>query len=290
MVIKMPTDDEGRLRALSALGMFHREYHFYRKLAFKTPDITPRVYFVETNAECTMGIIGLEDLSEMRTVRHGEALPMDDGVAGVKVLAKLHAQWWGRSDLDQHDWLMRPGLYFDGARAQQLTATAQAVVRDHGDQFSDGVIDVMRAFPSALPEIERRWASEPSTLCMGDAQGENMFFSGSGNDIRVRLIDWQTPTRSAGMLDIANFLVMTFEPEERRSIEDDLLAEYHSELIARGVCDYTFEQLETDFRWALFHPLIMMLRTVPLVGDRAVARIAPRLEALVDWGCVELLE
>ena len=289
MVIKMPTDDEDRLRMMSARGMFHREYHFYRKLASKMPDITPRHYFVETNAESTMGIIGLEDLSEMRTVRHGEAFPMDDAVAAVKALAKLHAQWWGRADLDQHEWLMRPGLYFDGEGMDQFTAAAQAVINDYGDRLSAGVVDLLRLLPGALPLIEHRWGSEPTTLCMGDAQGENMFFSGSGDDIRVRLVDWQTPTRSMGALDIANFLVMTFDPNERRSIEDDLLAEYHSELVARDVSNYTFEQLETDFRWGLFRPMIAMLRAKTLMGDRAIDGYGPRLDALVDWGCGELL-
>lgn len=289
MVIKMPTDDDKLLSFLSSRGMFHREYHFYRKLASKMPDITPRHFFVETNAESTLGIIGLEDLSEMRTVRHGESLPMDDAVAAVKTLAKLHAQWWGRSDLDQHDWLLRPGLYWDGENAEQLTMAAQAVISDYGDHLSAGVVDLLKMLPKALSAIEYRWGSEPTTLCMGDAQGENMFFSGSGDDVRVRLIDWQTPTRSMGALDIANFLVMSFDPNERRSIEDDLLAEYHSELVARGVSNYTFEQLETDFRWALFRPMIAMLRSKTLLGDRAIDRYAERLDALVDWGCVELL-
>ena len=82
---------------------------------------------------------------------------------------------------------------------------------------------------------------------------------------------------------------MTFDPNERRSIEDDLLAEYHSELVARDVSNYTFEQLETDFRWGLFRPMIAMLRAKTLMGDRAIDGYGPRLDALVDWGCGELL-
>lgn len=213
MVIKMPTTDPDRLSLLSKRGMFHREYHFYRKLASKMPDIVPRHFFVETNPEQTLGIIGLEDLSDMRTVGHGESMPMDDAVAAVKTLAKMHAQWWGRSDLDQYDWLMHPGVYFDGEDLDQMSGNARAVLGEFGDRLSPGVRKLLEMLPFALPAIEAQWGASPTTLCMGDARGQNMFFNGNGGDTHVRLIDWQTPTRAKGVLDTATFLVMTFDPE-----------------------------------------------------------------------------
>jgi len=291
MVIKMPTDDEDRLRMLSERGMFHREYHFYRKLASKMPDLVPRHFFVETNSEMTLGIIGLEDLSDMRTVPHGESIPMDDAVAAVKALAKMHAQWWNRADLDQYDWLMNPGVYFDGEDHAQFSEASRAVFDEYGDRLSPGVAGLLKALPGALPAIEQKWGTAPTTLCMGDARGQNMFFSGSGERTRCVLIDWQTPTRSMGVLDIATFLVMSFEPDERREVERELLFQYHSQLIAQGISDYSPRQFEIDFQWALFRPLIMMVRSVADLSFGAVAieRFGPRLEALVDWECGDLL-
>ena len=289
IVVKMPTDDEDRLRYLSGLGLFRREYLFYRNLASKMPEILPRIYFVATNADSTMGVIGLEDLGGMRTVPCGVSPSIGDAVSAVRTLARIHAKWWGSQDLLAYDWLMHPGVYFDGEDQAQLSANTQAVIDRVGDQLSSGVIRLLKGLPEALPAIEAKWGSGPTTLCMGDARGQNMFFDGSGDNIRTILIDWQAPLRSIGVLDMATFLVMTFPPDERRSIERDLLTEYDSELVTEGVSDYPMDQLENDFRWALFHPLITMVRAAPVLGDRAIARIGPQMEAMVDWDCVELI-
>ena len=73
-------------------------------------------------------------------------------------------------------------------------------------------------------------------------------------------------------------------------IEHDLIEIYYSELIERGVANYSVDQLEDDFRWALFHSMIMSIRLSVNMAEQPVLRFEDRLEALVDWDCMELLK
>jgi hypothetical protein len=292
IVVKMPTTDPDLLRCLTERGRIHREYLFFRHLASRIPNYVPRHYFVETNAKGTIGIIGLEDLSDWRTIPVGEEIADNDANSAIKTLAAIHAHWWNDARLDAYDWLMRPGIYFDGESQGQLAASGRTCFEKYSDLLSPGVSELLRRLPDALPEIVKHSSTGNLTLCSGDARGQNMFFTGEGESTRTVLIDWQTPSLTVGAADVANFIMATFDVEKRREIEGDLLRTYHAELITRGVTDYSSNELETDFRWSMFRQMIFMVRGAidTGFGEKAIFRFRDRLKMMEDWDCIELLK
>jgi hypothetical protein len=52
------------------------------------------------------------------------------------------------------------------------------------------------------------------------------------------------------VIDVAGCVRGQLEPDVRRTAESRLLRLYHSELVAHGVQDYTFEQCMADYRMA----------------------------------------
>jgi aminoglycoside phosphotransferase (APT) family kinase protein len=82
---------------------------------------------------------------------------------------------------------------------------------------------------------------------------DNLMF---GTDDVVAL-DWQTFAVGPPTRDVAYFLGTCLEPTDRRHIEEDLVAGYHTELVERGVTGYSLDQCFDDYRLAQLHGVMI---------------------------------
>ncbi len=203
----------------------------------------------------------LEDLSRLETLSQMDSCPRERAETIVRMLGAFHAQWWESERLRAASWLPSP---------QRQSALNAPLVEDGWAPFAERIVP--RVDPAFLPVGERlvrefgnifeRGAASAATLVHGDFRIENFLFGEAGSDIEVVFLDWQLAGYGSGLRDMAYFISQGFEPQERREVEDGLLARYHASLVEHGVKGYSLAQCRDDYRlgllWSLYAPIIGM--------------------------------
>ncbi len=194
----------------------------------------------------------LEDVTETHTDARDVVPTLDFGLALAEGLAALHARYWGAAGL--------AGL---GAAIHD-----PAHIRRFGDIGRPGIepvniyfaADLEPHWPALIEEIfdhlpgrlvRRAGDDSGFTLIHCDPNPGNIMVPRAG--IRpLYLIDCQPFDWSLihwlAAYDLAYLMVLYWEPDIRRSLEQPLLHRYLAELERRGVSGYSHEQLFDDYR------------------------------------------
>lgn len=247
IVVKLPSSFEENREQGVALGMFEAEVRFYNELG---PDATvglPAVYHAEIETGTADFVIIMEDLSELTMVNQSDGMNGEQALAAVKVLASLHATWWGKVEGGDLDWI--PDM--TGARIafvdQYLTQIFDTFKANFAAQLSTECLAVYEKFIGNYGKINQRIASRsPWTLAHQDFRVENVMFGPAGSD-QVVVIDWQGIGRGPGAYDLGYVLGGSMEPELRRQHETELVEAYHSRLLECGISGYSLAQLWDDY-------------------------------------------
>ena len=91
---------------------------------------------------------------------------------------------------------------------------------------------------------------KPHCFNHGDVKPANMFMM---PDNVPAFIDWQYTAVGKGCQDVLFMLVEGFEIEECRRLEPIAKEHYHAALVARGVTDYSRDDLDRDWKLACMH-------------------------------------
>ena len=141
-----------------------------------------------------------------------------------------------------------------------LTALVSTLLPGFLERYADTLApehqDVCRLFAEHLPAW-LRLRTGPRTATHGDFRLDNLLFQ-PGNP-RPVVVDWQTLAWGGGSADVAYFLGGCLTVEDRRAHESDLLTHYHESLSARGVTDYSLDQLREDYRRETFAGILMAI-------------------------------
>ncbi len=147
-----------------------------------------------------------------------------------------------------------------------------------------------RVFSSSLKPWLRLTDSRALTIIHGDAHAWNFLFPRNGAGATY-LIDWQTWHVDLGARDLAFFMALHWYPGRRRELETRLLQRYHARLLAKGIANYTFDDLWIDYRRCVVRNL-----TIPIIfwqrgmkPDGWWHRLECAVAAYRDLGCDELL-
>jgi len=121
-------------------------------------------------------------------------------------------------------------------------------------------------------EIRRQLLALPFTLCHGDYRLDNLFFGDPDTGALLTVFDWQYLTKGPGLaaLDLALLLMTSLEPEERRTMEADLLEHYCVGLSENGVA-LPFEQCCHGYKVGLYEmvgPLLHWGGSLDYSSDR----------------------
>ncbi len=107
------------------------------------------------------------------------------------------------------------------------------------------------------------------TILHGDSRIGNMMFPKSETEGRFVFIDWQAVRQGKGVYDLAYFLILSLSTQFRVEVENQCLDTYYNSLVAKGVSDYTKEELEDDYRYACL--CVLVLLSLPLLSGEASA-------------------
>ena len=223
-------------RFVLKIGGGQQEVYFYRELASRLPVDTPRVLDARMLDNGRAWLL----MEEIAGVKDGLAWDEADYKAVLAGMARLHAQFWTRTNLlDDCSWLWRP----DERSLQELVAA----------RSSDVATLTAAGLPEALPEVfgSERLAlathllEQPeklfgpllaagTTLVHGDYWFHNIQITGTG---RIVLVDWQDPQVWSGLWELAYFMNLLMPVaagvyREKLPVDEDLMIGWYADALA----------------------------------------------------------
>jgi len=235
------------------MGFYVREVSFYQQLASSIDIGVPQPYVADMEPGGAPFVLVMEEVTEARMIDQIEGASRDDAEVVLDAVASLHARFWDNDDLYALEWLppMNNDMY-KGAGALG-EANWPAFEQNWGPKLPATTLAAVNAFTPKYPDaLDFLYDFGTPTFAHTDCRAENYLFGGSAGDGVTTMLDFQLSTRHMGTFDLANFLGMSITTENRRAWEDDLIAHYHSALLAKGVPDsYTLDQCRTEYRYNL---------------------------------------
>ena len=267
LVGKFPSDDVTAATTGKEMGFYRAELMFYKELAHRTTINTPAVYVAELD-DTNNFVLLFEDLAPAVQGDHMTGCSVDDARLALTEAARLHAAFWNDHELEQQPWLYIP----EGAQGFYTTELMESsweyFEKTYAAQMDPDVIQLCDRFVRNhaswnAPRLKNRCFSH------NDFRVDNMLFGGD----RIAVVDWQTSNYLGAGMDVAYFLGSAFDRDTRRAVERDLLKEYHDDLCARGVGNYTFDELFDDYRHYSFAVIVVAVAATVIVkkterGDR----------------------
>ena len=248
VVVKLPSAFEGNRAQGIALGMYEAEVRFYTELGPRTPSGLPRIHHAAIVPGTADFVIVMEDLSHLTLVDQVAGMTVDQAAAAVRVLASVHAAWWGRVQTDELAWI--PSMVHDRIRMvdQLLPQVWPGFAATFGDALPAGGVELGERFSRSYFALQESFVTRPWTLAHQDYRAENMLFGDPAAD-EVVVIDWQGLGRGPGAYDVAYVLGGSLPVDERRTHERALVNEYAARLRSHGV-DYDATRVWDDYRYA----------------------------------------
>ena len=250
VVVKLPSSFEENRQQGVALGMFEAEVRFYDELGSRTGTGLPDVYLAAIKSGTAEFVIVMEDLCDLTMVDQAAGMSYEQALAAVKVLAKIHAAWWGKVQTEELEWI--PSMV--GPRIEYVDQVLPQIYPIFAQTFASGLpeggAELTKLFSQSYLKLNKALAKRaPWTLAHQDYRVENMLFGDASKD-EVVVIDWQGIGRGPGAYDLAYLIGGSMDIELRRTHERDLVTAYHAELLTQGVSDYSADAAWEDYGFA----------------------------------------
>jgi aminoglycoside/choline kinase family phosphotransferase len=280
VIAKLPAADETSRATALALGSYENEVRFYQQLAPELPIRTPRVFHADIEVETARFTLLLEDMAPGRQGDQLAGCTPDVAEVAVRELVQLHAPRWGDPTLAELPWLHR-----DPAMGRQFMAMLLPNAWDgFRDRYATDLAPEVHAAGDALFNQLEAYLdadTEPWTVVHGDYRLDNLLFDPSPGGVPIAVVDWQTATHGPALNDVAYFIGAGLVPDDRRSVEEELVRAYHAGLVEHGVTGYDWDRCWHDYRRGTWAGLIMAIAASMLVertdrGDQMFLTMAAR--------------
>ena len=295
-VVKLPGADEAR-RSMVA-GIHRTEVGFYRELAPTLAVRTPAVHHAAISGDATTFLLLLEDLAPRVQGDQIRGCSVDEARAAAVNLAGLHGPRWSDPTLDDIEWLSA----MDADAAEMVASITADATTTFVDRYRDRLDPADRETLTAVAPRLGRWITahpERFAPIHGDYRLDNLLFADATDpstaEDPVAAVDWQTVTLGLPARDLAYLLSTGLRVEDRRRHEDELVATYHSALVAHGVTGHSLGECRADYRFAMLQgPLITIVGAAygePTErGDEMFLAMAARsCAAIRDLGTLDLV-
>lgn len=292
-VVKLPSQDE-TVRERVALG-YRSEHAFYTLMADRVAVPMPRCYHCDVCSDGADFVLLLADMSP--AVQGDQLAGCCDTEAGlaVEALAGLHGPTWCDPALDDMPGVVMPRPDTDAAKGfgdiavMAADITADKLGARMSAQDRDTLSMAMSRVTPWLLAAGNRFA-----LLHGDYRLDNLLFDPERT--RVTVVDWQTLGVGLPARDLAYFTATSLLPDERSTLEQDLVARYHAALAGHGVTGYGIDECWRDYRLGVVQaPLITALgfafASSTERGDEMVLTMLERgCRAVRELGTLELID
>ena len=256
MIAKLPATDETARMMAGGMGAYRKEVMFYKELAKKTAMRTPAIFLALIDDEGSDFIILMEDLTPAEPGDQLIGESVEHARQALAEAAKLHAAFYGRSDLLVGDYITRTDADSAAFGQELLEQNWPGFV----ERFGHGLSEECISFGNDYVANHTRWVGHYSgikTLVHGDFRSENMLFSESES---VATVDWQTLSESCCLADVAYFIGGSLDIDVRRGHEEELIEYYRQCLAGEGV---TLSQEEC---WQLYREFSINGLLITILG------------------------
>ncbi|GHO51402.1 phosphotransferase family protein [Ktedonospora formicarum] len=233
-------------------------------------------------------------------IEKGENVPAEVYIErAIDTLAAFHAYWWEhellgseRVPIDYND--------IDFVGYWQRRREAVEWLLHHEREFLSPQVQTMCAQTAA--HFDHWWTDylaprmqEKSRITMihGDAYFANMLSPREGTMGATYLIDWQSAEPHVGAFDLVNLCATFWTRKQRheRQREQRILQRYFTQLQARGVQNYSWENLLLDYRLEIIEWLLITVQDARNGSKRSYwqPKLQCMTEAFEDWHCSDLL-
>jgi aminoglycoside phosphotransferase (APT) family kinase protein len=265
--------------------MYVTEVRFYDEIHPTVQCETPDVYAWALDEETKRFAVVMEDLS-VREAMFPTALSglrADDLIPMMSNLARLHAPYWGRPDLeDAFPWLetsltgKSSEWWRDGARETaeyELQQPYKLHALDPDRHSLDRVLE-------AVVRLQAVNDAEPRTVIHGDTHIGNCYLLPGGG---AGILDWQLMRIATWGNDVAYTLMTGLDVDERRRVEKDLLRLYLDELRGLGVDPPAWDDAWAHYRKQMVWGVVAWLVTpTAMYSEPLLDALIRRCVAAVD--------
>ena len=228
-------------------GLYEREVRFYQHLGDNAGIPVPHSYHADFDANGS-AIILLEDLTAGRFGDQVAGSTPEEARLAVQHLARFHARWWDSPKIADYPWIAPGEALVRGPIEMMYDACWEPCLQRFDSIFTPELRAIMPDLGKRMLKSMDTFFGGPRTLCQGDYRPDNLFYGAPGSTRELIVCDWQGPTFSPGITDLAYVITGSLVVDDRRKHEHELLAEYHQLLEEGGVRNYALAQLETDYR------------------------------------------
>lgn len=266
----------------STFGLNQNEVYFYKEIAPEVKLPTPRLYYGAADADTSLSILLLEDISNARVGDNLAGCSTEEARLAFRQIGEFHAHWWASPGVDELSWLipMNERRTFKPETYQRFWGMFN---EKFSDQLPSPLREVAEEFGNYVGPIGDRLMARPNTMIHGDYKLDNLFFGHPGTGAPLTVFDWQLVAKGPGPADIAYFMARCLDPEHRRKEELGLLKDYHDCLVDNGVRGYEFDECLQDYRLAMFFPLAQTVvagAILDFTSGRARSLISANIERL----------
>ena len=247
LVAKVPSADPGSRAVGMMYGLYEREVRFYQHLGQDAGIPVPFCYHADFDANGS-AIILLEELTGGRFGDQVAGSTPEEARLSIQHLARFHAKWWDSPRITEHPWVVPGETLVRGPLEMMYDACWQLCLQRFDSLFTPSLRAIMPELGKRTLKAMDGFFLGSRTLCQGDYRPDNLFYGAPGSGRELVVCDWQAPTFSPGISDLAYVITGSLLVDDRRKHEHDLLAEYHQLLNQGGVKGYSLEQLELDYR------------------------------------------
>jgi hypothetical protein len=295
VVCKFASSDPTSRSTGLTLRTYEVEVAFYRDVARTVDMRIPACHFGDIDLATGEFVLVLEDLTPCVQGDQLAGCGVDEAGLAMEELAKLHAPRWNDAALAGVEWLNRnateDSLAFSEVLLPQLLP---GFLGRYADRLEPSHVELAELL---MRNIRRFLRDRPGPRAVqhGDYRLDNMLFGTAAGGAPLAVVDWQTVVWGPPAFDAAYFLGAGLTPEDRRRHERALLHRYHDALLARGVRDYGWDDLWTDYRRYAFGGFLMAIGASMMVvqterGDEMFLTMIRRHGAqIVDLDAAALL-
>jgi thiamine kinase-like enzyme len=224
------------------------EVLFYLALGGRVGIRIPSCHHAAIDEASGRGVLVLEDFPAAIQGDCLEDLDAAGAQAMARLLATLHATWWGSEELAAMDWLPAARAVVRGP--EWFRRKRPEFLERFGARVGPAVRRLVDHAESAQERANALLAAAPVTLLHGDLHLDNVLFAGGSDDAVV--LDWARVARGPAALDLAE-LVFSMAPP----VHFDLaVAAYLDELRRRGVSGPDEDALRLQLGGALLRMVV----------------------------------
>lgn len=234
VVVKVPSQSESSRAASRITRCYELETGFYNNVQSLVKVSSPRCLHVWFDAHDDDFVLILEDIVDGTQGDQIAGATVEQARASIDELVQLHTPLWNSPQLDALGWMPRHTFESSQGTRDLLRSVFAGFAARFDSMVSTEVLELGAQLVQNIDGYDRAFPNN-ETIVHRDFRLDNLLFTQTATGTQVKVVDWQTASISAGLTDVAYFVGASFDPQQRREVEVELVQQYHNGLERHGV-------------------------------------------------------